>query len=462
MPKDAESAEVDAFLKDNPDVSTVELLMPDMCGILRGKRLTRNGFSKLYSGEVRAPGSLCLMDATGQSVPGIHYGIADGDPDNYCHPVPGTLKPVPWAKRPTGQVLGFMTGDDGAPHYADPRAILGAAMAKLGEMGLTAHVAVELEFYLLDQKPGRDGRPQPAFSEESGYRQSTTQVAGMEELYDFEAFLAEVERTCAVQGIPAEAASKEYAPGQYEINLHYVGDALTACDHAVMLKRAIKAVARGHGMVASFMAKPFEERAGSGMHAHVSLYDKAGGNVFATGKRTEINGMAVGEKLLHAVGGLIETLAESMAIFAPNANSYRRFQPGLFVPVSPSWGVNNRSAGLRVPPSDDQAMRIEHRNAGADANPYLAVAAILAGIHHGLAGKIAPPPASDGEKDPDGLPDLPLNWFTALDRFRDGAVLRGCFGEKYHGLYEACRRFECETYNARIQPLDYEWYMRVV
>lgn len=462
MPKDAVPAEVDAFLKDNPDVKTVELLMPDMCGILRGKRLTRNSFSKLYSGAVRAPGSLYLLDTTGHGVPSIHYGNADGDPDNYCHPVPGTLAPVPWAERPTGQVLGFMTLDDGAPLFSDPRAILAGAVAMLGRMGFKPHVAVELEFYLLDKKAGRDGKPQAAFSEESGYRQSTIQVAGMEELYDFEAFLAEVERTCAAQGLPAEAAFKEYAPSQYEINLHYVADALTACDHAVMLKRAIRAVARRHGMVASFMAKPFQDLAGSGMHAHVSLYDKAGGNVFATGKRTEINGMAVGEKLLHAVGGLIETMAESMAIFAPNANSYRRFQPGLFVPVSPSWGVNNRAAGIRIPPSDDQAMRIEHRNAGADANPYLAVAAILAGIHHGLAEKIGPPPPSDGNTDPDGLPDLPLNWFTALDRFRDGAVLRAAMGEKYHGLYEACRRFECEAFMARIQPLDYEWYMRVV
>ena len=460
MPKDSAMSEADAFLEANPDVKTIELLMPDMCGILRGKRLTADGLAKLYSGGVRAPGSIYLLDTTGKSVPDIHYGIADGDPDNFCQPAAGTLKTVPWADQPMGQVLGSMTEDDGTPLYSDPRAILASVVARLGELDLSPTVAIELEFYLIDQEPGPDGRPRPAFSSESGYRQSMTQVLGTEELYDFDAFLVDAAEYCEIQGIPAEAASKEYAPGQYEINLQYVADAVTACDHAVMLKRAVKAAARRHGLVATFMAKPFQETAGSGTHVHVSLYDKDGVNAFACGERQEINAMAVGEPLRHAVGGLIDCMAESMAIFAPNANSYRRFQPGLFVPVSPSWGVNNRSAGIRIPPSDDHAQRIELRNAGADANPYLVTAAILAGIHHGLTGKIVPPPPSVGDQDPDGLPDLPLRWWGALDRFHEGKILPGYLGEKYHGLYEACRRFECEAFHARIQPLDYEWYLR--
>ena len=462
MPKDSAMLEADAFLEANPGVNTIEILMPDMCGILRGKRLTRNSFKKLYSGSVRAPGSLYILDVTGQNVPTMRDGIADGDPDKFCLPAAGTLKPVPWAEQPLGQVLGSMTEDDGTPLFSDPRAILASTVARLGDLGLRPSVAIELEFYLLDRKRGRGGTPQPAFSEQSGYRQSTTQVAGMEELYDFESFLAEVARCCEIQGLPAEAASKEYAPGQYEINLHYVADAVTACDHAVMLKRVIKAVARRHGVVASFMAKPFEDRAGNGTHVHVSLYNRDGANAFARGARQEINGMAIGEPLRHAVGGLVVSMAESMAIFAPNANSYRRFRPGLFVPVSPSWGVNNRSAGIRIPPSEDEALRIEHRNAGADTNPYLATAAILAGIHYGLTAKIDPPPASDGDRDPDGLPELPLNWFTALDRFRDGTILPAYLGEKYHRIYEAVRRYECEAFKARIQPLDYEWYLRSV
>lgn len=461
MPKDDPMSEADAFLADHPDIEAVELLMPDMCGILRGKRLARDGLGKLFEGAVRAPGSIYLLDATGQAVPTIPYGVADGDPDYFCHAVPGTLHRVPWSDKPMGQVLGTMTDEAGTPLYSDPRAILAGVVGRLEEMDLKPTVAIELEFYLLDQEPGSDGRPRPAFSEESGYRQSNVQVYGMDELYDFEAFLAEVESACQALDIPAEAASKEYAPGQYEINLHYVADALTACDQAALLKRTIKAVARRRGLLASFMAKPFADQAGSGMHAHVSLYGKDGKNAFL-GPRDAALGIPAGPRLRHAIGGLIEAMPESTAIFAPNANSYRRFRPGAYAPVSPSWGVNNRSVALRVPPSDDAALRIEHRNAGADTNPYLVVAAILAGIHHGITQEIAPPPHSVGDHDPDGLPMLPLNWWSSLNRFNEGKILPGYLGEKYHGLYEACRRFECDSYHAQIQPLDYDWYMRSI
>ena len=461
MPDDTKTAEMDAFMAANPDIELIELLMPDMCGMLRGKRLTRDSFDKLFLGEVRAPGSLYLLDATGRSVPTIHYGIADGDPDNFCYAAPGTLSRVPWSERPMGQVLGSMMEDNGDPLFSDPRAILASVVAKLGEIGISPTVAIELEFYLLDQEPGPDGRPRPAFSRESGYRQTTTQVMGMEELYDFQSFLGDVEDACKTQGITAEAASKEYAPGQYEINLHYVADALVACDQALLLKRAIKGVARRHGLLATFMAKPFHESAGSGTHMHVSLYDKDGKNALR-GPLDEALGINAGPALRHAIGGLIAIMPESMAIFAPNANSYRRFQPGMYAPVSPSWGVNNRSAGLRIPPSDDHALRIEHRNAGADANPYLVAAAILAGIHYGLTNKIDPPPHTIGDKDPDNLPELPLRWWGALDQFREGKILPAYLGEKYHELYEACRRYESDQYHARIQPLDFDWYLRTV
>jgi glutamine synthetase len=461
MPDDTKTAEMDAFLAANPDIELIELLVPDMCGILRGKRLTRDNFGKLFAGEVRVPGSICLLDATGQSVPTIHYGIADGDPDYFCRPAPGTLTTVPWAEQPMGQIMASLVGDDGEPLFYDPRAILANTVARLAEIGLSPTVAIELEFYLLDQDLGLDGHLRPAYSQESGYRQSSTQVLGMEEMYDFEMFLNEVDEACKTQRIPAEAVSKEYAAGQYEINLHYVADALAACDQAVMLKRAIKGVARRNGLLASFLAKPFQETAGSGTHVHVSLYDKDGNNALA-GPMDEALGIPTGPALRHAIGGLVETLAESMAIFAPNANSYRPFQPGMFAPISPSWGINNRSAGLRIPPSDETALRIEHRNAGADANPYLVTAAVLAGIHHGLTNQIKPPPHSIGDQDPEGLPDLPLNWHAALDRFRDGDILPAYLGEEYHGLYEACRRYECGQYHARIQPLDFDWYLRTV
>ena len=236
-------------------------------------------------------------------------------------------------------------------------------MKPLADMGLSAVMALELEFFLLDPKRDSQGRPSAAKRPSTGEAATTTNCYGLDELDAFDAFLSDVDKACRIQGVPAETATSEYAPAQFEINLKHVPDPLQACDHAVMLKRAIKAVAEKHGFLASFMAKPFAEMAGSGMHLHVSIVDENGDNALAEPSDDE-SGLAIGPKLLHAIGGLLEAMPESMAIFAPNANSYRRLIPGSYAPVRAQWGINNRSVPLRIPISDDAALRIEHRCRG--------------------------------------------------------------------------------------------------
>ncbi len=167
----------------------------------------------------------------------------------------------------------------------------------------------------------------------------------MEDVEDVDPFLAELYSVCAAQNIPAGATLKEFSPGQFEVNLHHVPNAELACDHAVLLKRAVKAVARRHGLGASFMAKPFADAAGCSLHVHVSLIDKSGRNVFAG----QCADGPFSDTLRHAVGGLAATMGESMAIFAPTANAYRRYRPGLFVPMTPNWGINHRGVALRIP-----------------------------------------------------------------------------------------------------------------
>jgi glutamine synthetase len=203
----------------------------------------------------------------------------------------------------------------------------------------------------------------------------------MEDLYEFDDFINDLIDICAEQNIPSSAALSEYSPGQFEINLHHIDDPVLACDHAVLLKRAVKAAALQNGMAATFMAKPFAGISGSGLHIHVSLLDEDGNNVFAG----SCSDGGFSDTLRHAIGGLGEMMEECMAIFAPNANSYRRFAPNAFVASTPSWGENHRSVALRIPLSSDANKRLEHRVAGADSNPYLVVAAVLAGIHHGIS-----------------------------------------------------------------------------
>lgn len=461
MPPDASAAqtagEIQEFLAAHPEIEAVDLLLPDMCGTLRGKQVGRDALDKLASEGVRLPGSIYLTDSTGENPALGRFAGHGADPDFFCFPVPGTLKPVPWAGRPTGQVMASMQGADGAPFFADPRQVLAHAAAPLAGMGLTPVVAIELEFYLTQVTDGEN--PELATIPRTGAAQTGVDVYSIEALYDFEAFLGEVRDACRAQGIPADMAVSEYAPGQFEINLHHAADPVTACDHATLLKRAIKGIARTHGMIATFMAKPFADVSGSGMHLHVSAVDGDGVNVFAGAEAAE-GGLPVGPRLRHAIGGLMETLADGFAILAPNANSYRRFVPDNYAPVTALWGVNNRSVAIRIPPSDAAGMRLEHRVAGADANPYLVLATVLAGIHHGLENRIKPPEATTGDSYKKPGQRLPDRWEEALAVFAASTVMPRYLGATFCEAFHAIRRYEADRFHARIQPLDYEWYLR--
>ena len=280
----------------------------------------------------------------------------------------------------------------------------------------------------------------------------------MEDVEDADPFLADLFATCAAQNIPAGATLKEFSPGQFEVNLHHVANAELAADHAVLLKRAVKAVARKHGLAASFMAKPFAEWAGCSLHVHVSLVDASGKNVFSGTS----GGEPFSETLRHAIGGLAAAMPESMAIFAPTANSYRRYRPGVFVPIAPNWGRNHRGVALRIPVSAPEDTRVEHRPGGADGNPYLVLAAILGGIHHGITNRVDPGPMVTPGSVIEERVELPVNWYAALDAFDAGKILPKYLGERYHELYGTCRREECDRFHSEISDRDYEWYLRAV
>jgi glutamine synthetase len=453
--KNSPSGELQNYLEQHPDTQLLELLQPDMLGILRGKRVVRDEFTKPFGSGLNFCGATVLLDAKGQTFERIDNGGRDGDPDVISTAVPGSLAPVPWAQVPTAQVLLTMASASGEPFFADPREVLRNAARPLQDMGLTAVAATELEFYLLE--PDGD-RPSPKVGRIPGTRrlQDGPQYGSMEDVEDVDPFLAELYAVCKAQNIPAGATLKEFSPGQFEVNLHHVASAELACDHAVLLKRAVKAVARRHGLGASFMAKPFAESAGCSLHVHVSLVDKTGRNVFAGSSPKE----PFSGTLRHAIGGLAAAMGESMAIFAPTANSYRRYRPGLFVPLEPNWGVNHRGVALRIPLSAPEDTRIEHRPGGADGNPYLVMAAILAGIHHGITNRCDPGAMVAPGTIIEEKAVLPLRWEAALAAFEAGQILPRYLGKRYHELYASCRREECDRFHAEITDRDYEWYLR--
>lgn len=452
----AASDEAVAFLASHPETETVDLLIADINGVLRGKRINAHSLPRVYQDGVCLPPSALATDITGETAEATGLGFAIGDMDLVCTPVPGTLRPVPWQPHPSAQLILTMLNEDGSPFPINPREILRGVVERLRAKGLFPAVAVELEFYLTDSERSADNRPQPPICPATGERNTTNQVYGIAELDGYRDFIHAVAEAAWDQGIPADAAVAELAPGQFEINLSHREDPVAACDDGLMLKRLIKGIAERQDMVATFMAKPYEEQAGSGSHIHISLHDAHGHNLF-----NEVDGLT-SPLLAQAIAGLQAAMAESMLIFAPHANSYRRFVRDAFVPLSPCWGYNNRTVALRIPAGPSEATRIEHRVAGADANPYLVTAALLAGIDHGISQCLAPTPETIGNAYVQEKPSLPRHWIQALEAFRTGRILPTYLGAQFCHVLAAIKEAELDNYQRHISNLEYEWYWRAI
>jgi len=449
----ADTQEALGFLAAHPEVEAIEVLITDLGGVARGKSLAREELEPLYRNGRNVAGSILGLDLRGEDVEETGLVWSVGDADKLCLPVPGTLKPAPWLRRPGAQLLMTMHEPDGTPATADPRHALARVVERLEADGLHPVVAVELEFYLVE--PDGDAI-RPARGLLTGESSQRHDAYGLGKLDEMSPLFDDVYRAARVQALPVRTLMSEYAPGQFEVTLEHKGDALAAADDAIQWKRLVRGVAGRHGRVATFMAKPFGSQAGSGMHVHVSLADAAGRNLFAAED-------PAGTPLLrHAIGGMQATMAECMAVFAPNANSYRRFRRQSYAPVAATWGVNNRSVGFRIPSGPPASRHVEHRICGADANPYLAVATVLAGMHHGIVQRLDPgdPVTGNGyELPPDTT--LPLNWHAALERAAGSALLKQYLGADFVDVFMAVKRAECERFNAEPTALDYQWYLRL-
>jgi glutamine synthetase len=453
----ASRAELDAFLDARPEIQFFDVLFTSLSGVPRGKRLRRHELAGVYDYGRFLPGSILVVDITGQDCESTGLVWEDGDADRVGRPVPGTLVPAPWLGADVAQVSLSIYELDGRPNDLDPRVVLQRVIERFTQDGLTPVAACELEYYLIDARRAADGGLALAPSRFSGERPSLHQVYGLPEIEEAAPFLRDLWAACDAQDVPLEGAISEYAPGQIELTLKHKADALRAADDAVMYKRAAKGVALTHGSEATFMAKPFGDRAGSGFHVHVSFNDAAGQNACAS------DDPQGSELLRHAIGGMRALLADSMAIFAPNANSWRRFKANSYAPVAPTWGVNNRTVSLRVPAGPPPTRHVEHRVAGADANPYLTLAAVLAAAHYGITNKLDPGPPVSGDgyaAAAESGEGFALNWFAAVDRFAASDVLKDYLGERFVRMFAEVKRTEQARFFDVVTELDYAWYLR--
>ncbi|MBP6382646.1 MAG: glutamine synthetase [Pseudomonadales bacterium] len=446
-------SEAEAFLAAHPEVRLVEAFLIDANGVPRGKLLHRDELLAAYHHGRPLPASILGLTINGEDVPetGLVWDV--GDADCWTFPLAGSLVLQPWRHKPTAQLQLAMHPDKGLPAaVADPRRVLERVIAQLALDGLHPVMAVELEFYLLDSARDAAGRPQPARLA-NGTRPEAPQVYGVLELEQLQPFFDDLYDACEVQRLPARTAISEYAPGQLEITLEHRSDALRAVDEGVRYKRLVKGVAAKHGLQACFMAKPFGDRSGSGMHLHVSLADRDGNNLYASEDPT-------GTPLLrHSIAGMMDRMRESLALFCPNANSFRRFQANSYAPLALTWGVNNRTVSLRVPGGPAASRHVEHRICGADANPYLAGAAILAGIRHGIRGQLDPGAPVTGNGYAQAKEFLPTDWLTARRALEGSDWAREAFGAEFLKVYLAIKHAEYAQFMGEVGEQDWRWFL---
>ena len=435
------------------DIQSVRAAVCDLNGVMRGKRIPVEQARKALEGKLRMPYSAIGLDIWGEDIQNNPQVFSTGDADGLCHWTGRDILPVEWTAHPTALLPLWLADDAGEPYLGDPRRALARILDRYTELGLTPVTATELEFYLVDPQ---SQRPLGPVSPVTGRRLDSDAALSIDEIDDFEAFIHDVYEACRAQGIPVDTAIAENGVGQFEINLNHVADALRAADDAVFFKRTVKGIARKHGFVACFMAKPYGERAGNGFHVHFSLLDKEGRNVFDDGSDQGSDIMR------HAVGGLLAAMSESTLVFAPHFNSYRRLRPKSHAPTAVAWGYENRMVAIRIPGGPAAARRIEHRVAGADANPYLVLTAILGAALIGMERHLSPgePSATDVYERP--LPKLPPDWASALHAFEAGDMVTEIFPSLLRQSFVACKRQELETFAVQVSDFELETYLEGV
>lgn len=439
-------SEVRAFRAAHPDVRYVDLISLDIPGHFYGKRYPLDMLEKVAAGgPLKIPQNCVLLGVQGGLHPIGDYCFNDGDPDAPRRLIPGTLKPVSWENQPLGQMLISSDGTE-APIEFEPREVLARVLKRLAARGIRPVVAFELEFYLFDRKL-QDGLPQFPRDPLCGDEDNQPNMH-IERLSRFSDVLHDIVDAANEQGVDANVITAELGPGQFEINFGHCDDGLRAADWAALFCRSTRGVALKHGQRASFMSKPYLHAPGSGMHVHVSLYDDNGHNLLAADEQ---------RPLRHAVAGCLELLPHCMPIFAANHNAFRRYGAMVNAASRASWGYEDRDACIRIPESDGKNLRIEHRLAGADANPYLVLAAILTGMEHGLdAGKEPITPLNEDRSS--GI-DFPQDMLSAVSAMRDHPVVNQSLGSEFVMVYCENKRQDHLAFMQEVSAREYRWFM---
>ena len=436
------------WLKDQA-ITEVECLVSDIAGIPRGKILPVHKFSQAAVGQgLRLPEYVF-----GQSVTGAFLDSAvlnEIGKDVILRPDPATCRLVPWYSEPTAQIIHDAFDHDGSIVPFSPRAVLKRVLALFESAGLRPIVAPELEFFLVQQSADANS-PLATPSGRSGRAEKARQAYGIDAVNEFDPLFEDIYDHCEVQKIDIDTLSHEAGAAQMEINFNH-GEALELADQTFLFKRTVRQTSLDHNVHATFMAKPMQEQPGSAMHLHVSVVDiESGHNLFVNEDSSE------SDQFYHALAGMQRYLVAAMPLMAPYVNSYRRQSNSEDSPTNLAWGMDNRTVGLRVPMGDAANRRIENRIPGADANPYLAMAATLAALWLGLQEQRRP--TRQRKDSGEDLATLPRNLDIALDELERAKPLHEALGEDFVKLFIEVKRGEAEAFLEVISPWEREYLL---
>lgn len=423
------------------NVEDLEVLVPDMAGAARGKMIPVSSFGE---GEMKMPEGIF-----GQTITGNYFESENNveDRDMLLEPNINTLCMVPWMEIPTASLIFNGFTKEGVAIESAPRRVLQNVLELYSKKGWKPVVAPEAEFYLLNPSNDFHNEIEPPQGR-LGITDTTKQPYSLDSMNNFDPFINQVYEYSEIQGISIDNISQEMGPAQLEINFVH-GDPLSLADQVFRFKRIVKEVAIQHEMHATFMARPITGEAGSALHIHQSVMDESDNNIF-----TNEDG-SVSEAFLHYIGGLQKYIPDSLLIFAPYANSYRRFLSYWSSPVNLEWAVDNRSVGLRVPDSDPKNRRVENRLGGSDVNPYLALAATLACGYLGMTEKLKPRDAIEGSAY--DLPfDLHRHMYASIDAFSSSEAMRSMLGGAFVDMYTGIKQKEHEQFQEIITPWERE------
>lgn len=438
---------LEEFIREN-EITEVECLVPDMSGIARGKIIPADKLLRILRERgMPIPESVFVQTVTGDYPDDDVINPSNGDV--YMTPDEGTVRLVPWYQEPTAQIICDAYYSDDTPVSFSARHILKKIMGEYEKKGWSPIVAPELEFYLVSVNTDPDMPLQPPVGR-SGRKESGRQAYGIDAVNEFDPIFEDVYDYCHEQNIDIDTLSHEAGAAQIEVNFNH-GSPLEVADQAFLFKRTAREVAMRHGVYATFMAQPMQTEPGSAMHIHQSVVDlKTGKNLFSTddGKDTKL--------FRHFVGGMQKYLPSAILLFAPNVNSYRRFgHKETDSPINVEWGLDNRTAGLRVPVSKPENRRIENRLPGADGNPYLTIAATLACGYLGMIEEVEPTEQIKGSAYKKGHA-LPSHLFDAVKKFKSCKPLQELLGEQFCKALVAIKETEFKAYNAVISSWERE------